>query len=179
MRHALPVTDVCAVWMSLWCLWSPSAQMVELPQESRNIIARKLLQLTLAELFDFRFMQVPYQLFPCAACWYQWGQCWGSADCSHALVVGHQTDPNFGNFLYDARRDTLGLIDFGAAREYSREFVDDYLRLVNSMAARVRGCGAWLKQHVCMCVCVCPRCRCGRLPTTMRRVSSRRQWLWR
>ena len=71
MRHALPVTDVCAVWVLLWWFWSPSAQMVELPQESRNIIARKLLQLTLAELFDFRFMQVPYQLFPCAACWYQ------------------------------------------------------------------------------------------------------------
>jgi hypothetical protein len=29
-----------------------------------------------------------------------------------------QTDPNFSNFLYDARTRVLHLIDFGAAREY-------------------------------------------------------------
>jgi aarF domain-containing kinase len=29
-----------------------------------------------------------------------------------------QTDPNWGNFLYDTATGTLNLIDFGAAREY-------------------------------------------------------------
>jgi aarF domain-containing kinase len=41
-----------------------------------------------------------------------------------------QTDPNWGNFFYDPARGTVGLLDFGAAREYDRQFVDDYLRLV-------------------------------------------------
>lgn len=29
-----------------------------------------------------------------------------------------QTDPNWGNFLYDANEHKLHLIDFGAARDY-------------------------------------------------------------
>jgi len=37
-----------------------------------------------------------------------------------------QTDPNWGNFLYDVGMKTTGLIDFGAAREYSKDFVDGY-----------------------------------------------------
>ena len=41
-----------------------------------------------------------------------------------------QTDPNWGNFLYDVGSQTTSLIDFGAAREYSKEFVDGYLRIV-------------------------------------------------
>lgn len=41
-----------------------------------------------------------------------------------------QTDPNWGNFLYDVGSQTTGLIDFGAAREYSKQFVDGYLRIV-------------------------------------------------
>ena len=41
-----------------------------------------------------------------------------------------QTDPNWGNFLYDDKTGTMGLIDFGAAREFSVEFIDQYLRLV-------------------------------------------------
>lgn len=41
-----------------------------------------------------------------------------------------QTDPNWGNFLYDSHSQTTGLIDFGAAREFSKEFVDGYLRIV-------------------------------------------------
>lgn len=31
-----------------------------------------------------------------------------------------QTDPNWGNFLYDQDSGVLNLIDFGAAKEYSR-----------------------------------------------------------
>jgi len=41
-----------------------------------------------------------------------------------------QTDPNWGNFLYDIGTGTTHLIDFGAAREYSKSFVDGYLRIV-------------------------------------------------
>lgn len=41
-----------------------------------------------------------------------------------------QTDPNWGNFLYDVGTATTSLIDFGATREYSKEFVDGYLRIV-------------------------------------------------
>lgn len=42
-----------------------------------------------------------------------------------------QTDPNWGNFLYDENTRTINLIDFGAARDYPKRFVDDYLRMVN------------------------------------------------
>jgi aarF domain-containing kinase len=41
-----------------------------------------------------------------------------------------QTDPNWGNFLYDVNSRTTSLIDFGATREYTKEFVDGYLRIV-------------------------------------------------
>jgi len=47
-----------------------------------------------------------------------------------------QTDPNFGNFLYDADSDILYLIDFGAAKEYSLDFVSDYLEMVKACAER-------------------------------------------
>lgn len=42
-----------------------------------------------------------------------------------------QTDPNWGNFLYDENARVINLIDFGAARDYPKRFVDDYLRMVN------------------------------------------------
>jgi len=41
-----------------------------------------------------------------------------------------QTDPNFGNFLYDVGSGNTHLIDFGSAREYSKSFVDGYFRIV-------------------------------------------------
>merc|ERR1712113_199665 len=66
-------------------------------QDTRNRIARRLLWLTIQQLFEWRFMQ---------------------------------TDPNWANFLYHGPEDRLTLIDFGAAQEYSEEFVDEYLRLV-------------------------------------------------
>ena len=47
-----------------------------------------------------------------------------------------QTDPNWGNFLYDEKRDRLNLIDFGAARAYPAAFVDDYLRMVRACALK-------------------------------------------
>jgi aarF domain-containing kinase len=47
-----------------------------------------------------------------------------------------QTDPNWGNFLYDVGSQTTSLIDFGATREYSKPFVDGYLRIVWASANR-------------------------------------------
>ncbi len=47
-----------------------------------------------------------------------------------------QTDPNWGNFLYDVRTRTTYLIDFGAAREYDKEFVRGYLNIVTANANR-------------------------------------------
>ncbi|CAM9188583.1 unnamed protein product [Discosporangium mesarthrocarpum] len=41
-----------------------------------------------------------------------------------------QTDPNWGNFLYDPKTGKMSLIDFGACREYGKDFVDQYLHLV-------------------------------------------------
>lgn len=47
-----------------------------------------------------------------------------------------QTDPNWGNFLYDVRTRTTYLIDFGAAREYDEKFVKGYLNIVTANANR-------------------------------------------
>jgi aarF domain-containing kinase len=41
-----------------------------------------------------------------------------------------QSDPNFANFLYDHPSRTINFIDFGACREYSQQFVDNYIKLV-------------------------------------------------
>jgi aarF domain-containing kinase len=49
-----------------------------------------------------------------------------------------QTDPNWGNFLYDRNTGTLNLIDFGAARDFPASFVDPYLRMVRGCADRDR-----------------------------------------
>ena len=43
-----------------------------------------------------------------------------------------QTDPNWANFLYDPSAKRLGLIDFGASREYTKEFMDGWYRLLMS-----------------------------------------------
>ncbi len=45
-----------------------------------------------------------------------------------------QTDPNWGNFLYDVRTRTTYLIDFGAARDYDEDFVLGYLNIVKANA---------------------------------------------
>ncbi|CAH0482708.1 unnamed protein product [Peronospora belbahrii] len=70
---------------------------VHLSQDVRDSIGRRLLELTIHELFDWRFMQ---------------------------------TDPNWSNFMYNASTDKIGLVDFGAAREYPKSFVDEYFNLV-------------------------------------------------
>ncbi|CAO1632189.1 unnamed protein product [Sympodiomycopsis kandeliae] len=48
---------------------------------------------------------------------------------THKLM---QTDPNFSNFLYSTHSRKIQLIDFGATREYSTEFMDMWLQLLIS-----------------------------------------------
>ena len=43
-----------------------------------------------------------------------------------------QTDPNFANFLYNARTGQLGLLDFGATRHYSETVTEAYRRLLGA-----------------------------------------------
>ncbi|WVQ75190.1 hypothetical protein IAR50_004801 [Cryptococcus sp. DSM 104548] len=44
-----------------------------------------------------------------------------------------QTDPNWGNFLYNpSPTPQIQLIDFGASREYTKEFMDGWYRLLKS-----------------------------------------------
>ena len=52
-----------------------------------------------------------------------------------------QTDPNWSNFLYDEHQNKCFLIDFGAARSFPKEFVNEYLRMV---------WGAAIKDEVCL-----------------------------
>lgn len=79
----------------------PIDKVALLNQETRDYVGKKLLELTLMELFVFRFMQ---------------------------------TDPNWSNFLYDETMNSINLIDFGAARDYPKSFVDDYLEMVLACA---------------------------------------------
>jgi aarF domain-containing kinase len=41
-----------------------------------------------------------------------------------------QTDPNWTNFLYNARTNKLELLDFGASRDYPEEFIKKYTQLL-------------------------------------------------
>ncbi|CAN1353400.1 Protein ABC transporter 1, mitochondrial [Linum perenne] len=89
-------------------IYSPGVsidKVTSLDQETRNYVGKKLLELTMFELFVLRFMQ---------------------------------TDPNWGNFLYDDATKTINLIDFGAARDYPKQFIDDYLRMVMACGNRDR-----------------------------------------
>ncbi|KIJ30513.1 hypothetical protein M422DRAFT_61704 [Sphaerobolus stellatus SS14] len=43
-----------------------------------------------------------------------------------------QTDPNWTNFLWNSGTRQIELIDFGATREYSKEFTDNWLRLLSA-----------------------------------------------
>lgn len=81
----------------------PIDRVLSLDQSTRDDIARRLLRLTMRELFEWRFMQ---------------------------------TDPNWGNFLYDPATDVIALLDFGAAREFPLAFVRDYMRIVTAAADR-------------------------------------------
>ncbi|CAM9499011.1 unnamed protein product [Lampetra fluviatilis] len=45
-----------------------------------------------------------------------------------------QTDPNWSNFLYNAGTQQVALLDFGASREFSQLFTDDYIEVVRAAA---------------------------------------------
>ncbi|KAL4238301.1 Atypical kinase coq8a [Mactra antiquata] len=45
-----------------------------------------------------------------------------------------QTDPNWSNFIYNPATEKIILLDFGATREFSTRFVDDYIRIIKSAA---------------------------------------------
>lgn len=42
-----------------------------------------------------------------------------------------QTDPNPANYLYDTNKKILNLIDFGAGREFSTDFLGQYLEIIH------------------------------------------------
>ena len=44
-----------------------------------------------------------------------------------------QTDPNWANFLYNPTTNQLGLLDFGATREYKSEFVNEYFKVSSNL----------------------------------------------
>ena len=41
-----------------------------------------------------------------------------------------QTDPNWTNFLFNAQKDKIELLDFGASRDYPDEFVEPYIKVL-------------------------------------------------
>ena len=58
---------------------------------------------------------------------------------SELFIFGfQQSDPNWSNYLYDDESGKINLIDFGAAREYSEEFLMQYLALIRACATRDR-----------------------------------------
>jgi len=49
-----------------------------------------------------------------------------------------QTDPNWTNFLYNSQTKKLELLDFGASREYPKEFIDAYVGILRAAAENDR-----------------------------------------
>jgi len=49
-----------------------------------------------------------------------------------------QTDPNWANFLFNPKTQQLGLLDFGATREYRPGFVNTYFKIIDSAAKKDR-----------------------------------------
>ncbi|CAK1588498.1 unnamed protein product [Parnassius mnemosyne] len=43
-----------------------------------------------------------------------------------------QTDPNWANFFYNSNTKQVILLDFGATREYSKEFMDQYIEIIKA-----------------------------------------------
>lgn len=60
--------------------------------------------------------------------------------CLREITEFHymQTDPNWTNFLYNARTNRLELLDFGASREYPTEFISTYVRTLVAAAKNDR-----------------------------------------
>ncbi|HTO68827.1 MAG TPA: AarF/ABC1/UbiB kinase family protein [Myxococcota bacterium] len=49
-----------------------------------------------------------------------------------------QTDPNFGNYLYEPKHERVALLDFGSVRSFSRHFTDRYRELIAATVAGER-----------------------------------------
>ncbi|KAK4303029.1 hypothetical protein Pmani_024923 [Petrolisthes manimaculis] len=49
-----------------------------------------------------------------------------------------QTDPNWSNFFYNVETEQVALLDFGACRDYSKDFVDKYIHLIHGAATKDR-----------------------------------------
>lgn len=49
-----------------------------------------------------------------------------------------QTDPNPANFFYDSEKDVIHLLDFGAARSFSQEFIDNYIQIIYGASVKNR-----------------------------------------
>ncbi|XP_067831893.1 atypical kinase COQ8A, mitochondrial-like [Heptranchias perlo] len=45
-----------------------------------------------------------------------------------------QTDPNWSNFFFDPQTEKVSLLDFGATREFDKEFTDQYIEVIRSAA---------------------------------------------
>ncbi|KAK3914835.1 Atypical kinase COQ8B, mitochondrial [Frankliniella fusca] len=45
-----------------------------------------------------------------------------------------QTDPNWANFFYNPKTKQLILLDFGATRDYTKEFMDKYIEVIKGAA---------------------------------------------
>lgn len=59
-----------------------------------------------------------------------------------------QTDPNWTNFLYDAQRNKLVLLDFGASREYPEAFVRQYVQLLHAASRSDRAAVKTLSERL-------------------------------
>ena len=58
-----------------------------------------------------------------------------------------QTDPNWTNFLYHHERQSIQLIDFGATRDYSSDFIALWLKLLRAAVSGDRAqCEHWSVQ---------------------------------
>ncbi|BGP35213.1 hypothetical protein JCM10296v2_007045 [Rhodotorula toruloides] len=105
----------------------PLKDVFALDQATRDEIGTRVMQLCMYELFDFRFMQ---------------------------------TDPNWSNFLYNPRTrkaattpdildmPQLELVDFGATREYSADFMRVYGDLLDAAIAENRDEAIQLSQEL-------------------------------
>ena len=46
-----------------------------------------------------------------------------------SVIFPPQTDPNWANFLYNESTRKIGLLDFGATREFRPGFVNTYFKV--------------------------------------------------
>ena len=69
--------------------------------------------------------------------------------CLNELFVFNfmQTDPNWSNFFYNKATRKIWLLDFGATRPFSKQFVDKYIRIIRAAADNDRaGVLDWSRQ---------------------------------